>query len=88
MLKSSAVDLLWSKDFSMASILQPATRDPQNIYFDYALHRKTRQCSPLRRKFTECSITNPAQLLLMKQLAIGQRQKAPDFVGFSFANTW
>ena len=32
-----------------------------------------RQCSPLRRKFIECSINNPALSLLMKHLVIGQR---------------
>ena len=32
-----------------------------------------RQCSPLRRKFMGCSISNPALSLLMKHLVIGQR---------------
>ena len=32
--------------------------------------------SPLRRKFIECSIINPALSLLKKRLVIGQRQKA------------
>ena len=32
-----------------------------------------RQCSPLRRKFMECSINSPALSLLMKHLVIGQR---------------
>ena len=40
---------------------------------------KARQCSPLRQKFVECSIINPALSLLMKHLVIGQRQKAPNF---------
>ena len=31
------------------------------------------QCSPLRRKFMECYIIQPAQSLLMKHLVIGQR---------------
>ena len=35
----------------------------------------TLQCSPLRRKFMECNIINPALTLLV----IGQRQKAPNF---------
>ena len=30
----------------------------------------------------ECSIINPALLLLMKHLVIGQRQKAPNFLAF------
>ena len=30
-----------------------------------------RQCSPLRRKFIECSINSPALSLLMKHLVIG-----------------
>ena len=38
-----------------------------------------RQCSPLRRKFMECSTINPALSLLMKHLVIGQRQRAPNF---------
>ena len=41
-----------------------------------------RQCLPLRRKFMERSIINPALSLLMKHLVIGQRQKAPDFFAF------
>ena len=40
------------------------------------------RCSPLRRKFTECCITNLALSLLMKHLLIGQRQKAPNFSAF------
>ena len=34
-----------------------------------------RQCSPSRRKFMDCSISNPALSLLMKHLVIGQRLK-------------
>ena len=34
-----------------------------------------RQCSPLRRKFMECSLNSPALSLLMKYLVIGQRIK-------------
>ena len=43
-------------------------------------HCTARQCSPLRRKFMECSINNPVLSLLMKHLVIGQRQKAPNFL--------
>ena len=45
----------------------------------------TRQCSPLRRKFMECSINNPALSLLMKHLVIGQRQKALNFSAFHWS---
>ena len=38
-----------------------------------SLYCTARQCSPLRRKFMECYIIKPAQLLLMKHLVIGQR---------------
>ena len=41
-----------------------------------------RQCSPLRPKFMECPINNPALSLLMKHLVIGQRRKAPNFSAF------
>ena len=44
-----------------------------------------RQCSPLRRKFMEFSITNPAISLLMKHLVIGQRQRAPNYSGFHWS---
>ena len=44
-----------------------------------------RQCSPLRRKFMECSINNPALSLLMKHLVIGQHQKAPNFSAFHWS---
>ena len=43
------------------------------------------QCSPLRRKFIECSINNTALSLLMKHLVIGQRQKAPYFSTFHWS---
>ena len=33
----------------------------------------------------ECSIINPAPSLLMKQLVIGQRHKAPDFSAFHWS---
>ena len=41
-----------------------------------------RQCSPVERKFMECSIINLAQSLLMKHLVIGQHQKATNFSAF------
>ena len=41
-----------------------------------------RQCSPLRRKFMECSIINAALSVLIKHLVIGQRQEPPNFSGF------
>ena len=44
-----------------------------------------RQCSPLRRTFMECSISNPALSLLMKHLVIGQRQKPPNFSAFHWS---
>ena len=44
-----------------------------------------RQCSPLKRKFVECYIINPALSLLMKHLVIGQRQKAPNFSAFHWS---
>ena len=44
-----------------------------------------RQCSPLRRKFMECSINNPALTLLMKHLVIGQRLKTPNFSAFHWS---
>ena len=50
-----------------------------------AFNCPARQCSPLRRKFLECSINNPALSLLMKHLVIGQRQKAPNFSAFHWS---
>ena len=44
-----------------------------------------RQCSPLRRKFMECTINNLALSLLMKHLVIGQCQKAPYFSTFHWS---
>ena len=44
-----------------------------------------RQYSPLRRKFMECNIINPALSLLMKHLVIGQRQKVPHFSAFHWS---
>ena len=49
------------------------------------LHGSARQCSPLRRKFMECSINSLALSLLMKHLVIGQRQKAPNFSAFHWS---
>ena len=51
----------------------------ESIHPSYGLTEKlpknctTHQCLPLRRKFMECYIIKPAQLLLMKHLVIGQR---------------
>ena len=57
------------------------------FHFHCILHRNcaARQCSPLRRKFLECSIINPALSLLMQHLVIGQRQKAPNFSAFHWS---
>ena len=44
-----------------------------------------RQCSPLRRKFMECSINNLALSLLMEHLVIGQRLKTPNFSAFHWS---
>ena len=44
-----------------------------------------RQCSPLRRKFMECSINSPALSLLKKHLVIGQRLKTPNFSAFHWS---
>ena len=44
-----------------------------------------RQCSPVRPKFIECSINNPALSLLMKHLVIGQRQNPPNFSAFHWS---
>ena len=43
------------------------------------------QCLLLRRKFIVCSIINPALLLLMKHLVIGQLQKDPNFSAFHWS---
>ena len=45
-----------------------------NIHFLKLTYCTARQCSPSRRKFMECSMINPALLLLMKYLVIGQHQ--------------
>ena len=44
-----------------------------------------RQCLPLRRKFMERSITNPALSLLLKHLVIGQHQNAPNLSAFHWS---
>ena len=44
-----------------------------------------RQCSPLRRKFIECSKINPALSLFLKHLVIDQRQKAHNFSAFHWS---
>ena len=44
-----------------------------------------RRCSPLRRKFMECSIINQALSLLIKHLVIDQRQKAPNLSAFHWS---
>ena len=51
----------------------------------YPQNCTSRQCSPLKRIFMECSINNPALSLLMKHLVIGQRQKAPNFSAFHWS---
>ena len=45
-----------------------------------------RQCSPLRRKFMECSINNPALSLLMKHLVIGKRLKTSNCSAFHWSS--
>ena len=54
-------------------------------FFIRLLDCTARQCSPLRGKFMECSIINPALSLLTKHLVIGQRQKAPNFSAFHWS---
>ena len=56
-----------------------------NERMDTDTNCKARQCSPLRQKFIERSIINPALLLLMKHLVIGQRQKAHNFSTFHWS---
>ena len=48
-------------------------------------HCMARQCSPLRRKFMECSINSPALSLLMTHLVIGERSKTPNFSAFHWS---
>ena len=45
----------------------------------------THQCSLLGQTFMVCSIINPALLLLMKHLVIGQLQKDPNFSAFHWS---
>ena len=44
------------------------------------LNCMARQCSPLRRKFMQCPIINPALSILVKHL--GQGQKVSNFSAF------
>ena len=53
---------------------------PVCLYYCTARH-----CSPLRRKFMDCSKNDPALSLFMKRLVIGQRQKAPNFSAFHWS---
>ena len=74
-----------------------ASSDLVKLYFvtwadrqDTELHRilvycTARQCSPLRRKFMECSINSPALSLLMKHLVIGECLKTPNFLAFHWS---
>ena len=48
-------------------------------FFDKYCNCTACQCSPLRRKFMECSINSPALSLLMKHLVIRQRLKTHNF---------
>ena len=62
--------------FGRALSSKGANRKPTSIIPLYKVDRKNedctaRQCSPLRRKFMECSINSPALLLLMKHLVFG-----------------
>ena len=53
-----------------------------NVSLSWEANCTARQCSPLRRKFMECSINSTALSLLMKHLVIGQRLKTPNFSAF------
>ena len=44
-----------------------------------------RECSPLKRKFMECSIKSPFLSLFIKHLVIGQRLKTPTFSAFHWS---
>ena len=61
----------------------PVLRLPYVCYM--CVYCTVRQCSPLRRKFIECSINNPALSLLMKHIVIGQRLKTPNFSAFHWS---
>ena len=54
-------------------------------YAAFCNYCTARQCSPLWRKFMECSINSPALSLLMKHLVIGQRLKTPNFSAFHWS---
>ena len=54
----------------------------ESLYLPKKVNCTARQCSPLRRKFMECSINNLALLLLMKHLVIGQPLRTPNFSAF------
>ena len=65
-----------------------------NVYLqsDHQFHKicevtycTARQCSPLRRKFMECSKNSSALSLLMKHLVIGQHLKTPNFSAFHWS---
>ena len=47
----------------------------QSSSIAFEIYCTARQCSPLRLKFMERSIINPALSLLVKRLVISQRQK-------------
>ena len=64
-------------DLNMDCLLRPVHPNTKNC--------TARQCSPLRRKFMECYITNPALSILIKHLVIGQRQNAPNFSAFHWS---
>ena len=56
-----------------------------NSIFYSLIHCTVRQCSPLRRKFMECSIISLVPPLLLKHLVIGQCQKASNFSDFHWS---
>ena len=55
-----------------------------SVYF-FMDNCKACQCLPFRQKCMDCSIINPALLLLMKHLVIGWWQKAPNFSAFHWS---
>ena len=72
----------------MSKILSNTNIDEKNRPHDIremTRYWTARHCSPLRRKFTECSINNPAMSLLMTHLVIDQRQKPPNFSAFHWS---
>ena len=74
----------WS---SMSSWLNTWTVYQVGLCFDQIIlyNCTAHQCSLLRRNFIVCSIINPALLLLMKHLVIGQLQKSPNFLAFHWS---